>query len=863
MRKLILVFIAVLLPLGVVAGPASYFDVPDTAYASNVVIDIIEHNGGVWFATGNGVNFSYDEGLNWLLYDSKNGLISDDVSAMLSLNGRFWVATNHEEPLPGGGGYYTFSDGCSYTDDGGNTWNRIDFGSSGLDIPWVWGADRTIYDMTGMRDRQGRDWVFFTAFAGGFLVSQDGGISWRRIFAAPRDSLNFERTRAGQDTLYWSNRQFSCVADTSHGDSVFVWSGSAAGVHQRIFAVPARKLYSDRINNAALCSGCSAGSTTMFLAGDRGVTKGKITGGPFITRFESDGLPGSYTTAVYQFGGRLFAGTADSAAGASTGLAYSDDLGDSFIADTLSAVVGTGRQILDFAVMRDRLYMAAEEAGLFVSLDTGKTWQHIFVDSADTTPADRRNVVRALDVLADTLRAGGDSGLVTLYLSPTGSIDSSMFHVFPENLSSGGRVIRVRTQRYGYNPADSTYDSLAVWTCNRPQASGTSMVGRSRNGATWINLQPSAVMYDVGFIGDSAFVVGEDGIRFTRTGQNPTLTLQVTDSTTAVRFDLDTVLSMMVFGDTVIFTSKHGLAISPTRAQNFKVFRGNLDSLGADVVVNYTQINTINPDSGGFFTYGLTGNFVPALAMQYRNDGSSWLWASGRPTGSSGEITGMSVARYVVARDTLGDSIGMKLRWDAVNEQEFAWNFAFNGDTAFAATNSGLLMYNDTGVTIAWDTIPFVDSTGRVLVSPDQAVYAVRVVDNTIWVGTDNGTVAIAVNDFTNQRVYGVVDSSDETYAYPVPISIKQGQRAGFHFVVNSPTGADVTIEIYDFAMNLVKRVFENRFYPQGTYQGFYSGVPEWDGRNGRDQAVAVGVYYFKVLYSSGETRWGKLAVIP
>jgi hypothetical protein len=34
-------------------------------------------------------------------------------------------------------------------------------------------------------------------------------------------------------------------------------------------------------------------------------------------------------------------------------------------------------------------------------------------------------------------------------------------------------------------------------------------------------------------------------------------------------------------------------------------------------------------------------------------------------------------------------------------------------------------------------------------------------------------------------------------------------------------------------------------------------------GTNGKGEDAAVGVYYFKVEYSTGEVRWGKLAVMP
>ena len=87
------------------------------------------------------------------------------------------------------------------------------------------------------------------------------------------------------------------------------------------------------------------------------------------------------------------------------------------------------------------------------------------------------------------------------------------------------------------------------------------------------------------------------------------------------------------------------------------------------------------------------------------------------------------------------------------------------------------------------------------------------------------------------------------------------GGEVDFRFVVDQD--ANVTVEVYDFAMNQVARPIDNVFYPAGHYpNGGYPRVT-WDGRNGDGELVAVGVYYFRVEYSTGDVRWGKLAVIP
>lgn len=173
---------------------------------------------------------------------------------------------------------------------------------------------------------------------------------------------------------------------------------------------------------------------------------------------------------------------------------------------------------------------------------------------------------------------------------------------------------------------------------------------------------------------------------------------------------------------------------------------------------------------------------------------------------------------------------------------------------------------------MVWDTIAIVDAFDDTIVSAEAAVYSVAVIDSHLWVGTDQATVRLGLWDFRVDGTFFYVDSStawDEVYAYPVPYSNSSGAREAVNFRFALKEDAEVTLEIYDVAMNLVRRVFENRYFPAGFYQGinhevgsdFY--VPAWDGFNGKGDQVAVGVYYFKVMISGGDVRWGKLAVIP
>lgn len=896
------------------AAPAVSADVADTyeiqaepnsGLGSNVAVDVLGHDQdsvSVWLATGKGVSFSFDEGASWLKYSSENGLPSDNVSAMFSIDGRIWVATSHSEFIADE--LRSISDGVTYSDDNGLTWTQIDFSSTGQDIPFVWGGDRTVFDITGHQKagffdnrmlNADADWLFFTAFAGGFLASLDGGITWRRIYPSPADSIQYNLTDQAPSLR---NRYFACDADTSHGDSLFVWAGTAGGIIQYVYAPPGEKLYNRQINAFTFCDTCSTeNGSLLFVAGDNGVSIGTSVPGRFSSSFVTDGLPGKSITAITSIGDYLLVGTEEATSGLSTGLAVSVDDGQTFtpvmVADP--PLTGANRRIYDFLTVSDRLYMAAEWSGLLMSLDSGQSWSPILIDTTDSLSG--HNIVYSLDMVEDTMLIGTDTGLVELVMDNTGAILDTRFEDFEDTDSSSARIIEVRPQQFFADSAMTILDSTILWTVHRSAgASGTPMVGRRGwdylsidvdtvidttvippdttidtlvldSAYFWNRFQVGRNTYDVDFFGDTAFVVGDSGIFFTTRGLNPANRFSarqyVNDTIVVATLDNDIVTAMEVQGDTVLFGTLNGLAISNDRGASFRIYRPNVDTLSADFFVNYTAVNT---------ALGLTGDFVPAIGVQPVQNGLSRIWASGRPV-SVGD-NGISVGEYKTITNVDGDSVGFDIRWAPVHIGQFAWNFAFVNDSVFAATNDGLLMHDgerytggdDSGLFVQeWDVVELRDAvSGEVLVEPGTEVFGVAVIDSFLWVGTNDGTVRIALDGSGSQQLYQRIDSTtsaDEVYAFPVPFSSVRNEEVDFHFVVEE--AGYVTLEIYDFAMNLVARPLDNVYYDAGIYPDGSSQGATWDGFNGNGDRAAVGIYYFKVEFGSGESRWGKLAIIP
>ena len=888
------------MPLVAVADVATTYDVnalPTTGLGSNAVVDVSGHDldsSSVWLATGKGVSFTYDKGLTWLTYGTENGLPSGNVSAVASVSGRLWVGTAHSEYIAGE--LMTISDGVTYSDDNGMTWNQVNFGSDGLDIEYVWGGDRSVYDITGFHDEaffdhevisRDADWLFFTAFAGGLLASLDNGEHWRRIFPSPADSIQFALT---DEAPSLRNRYFACAVDSSHGDSLYLWTGSAGGVFQYVYVPPRHKLFSRQINGVAYCDTCSTDrGSRLYLAGDNGVSLGTAQPGPFETRFVRDGLPGKTVTAIISLGEYLVVGTADTTAGVSTGLAISTDGGQTYMPLVQSELEGSNRQITGFLHAFDRLYLSAEQAGLWVSEDSGQSWSGILIDSADTNSA--LNHVNAVDVLDDTLLVATDSGLIELEFTPDGTITDTRHRAFADSDTSGARIVKVKPQFF--LDTLGVLDSTVLWTVHRAATTaGVSMVGRrgwehdvvaadttidsfvtpwdttidtlSMDSAHyWSKYQIGRTTFDVNFFGDTAFVVGDSGIFFTTRGFDPSNRFSVrqfsNDTTVVATMDNDVITFMDVRSDTVVFGSINGFALSNDRGQRFVIYRPNLDTLSAEFAINHNTISSI---------LGLTGDFIPALAVQYTDSTPARIWVSGRPV----EIgyPGVSCGEYRTITNVDGDSVGYDLVWQAVLEGQFAWNLAFVNDSVFAATNDGLLLHagarDDTGYFVTeWDTVAFKDEvSGEQLIEPGTAVFGCEVVDSFLWVGTNDGTVRISLDGSGRQQLHQKVDSTtspDDVYAFPVPFSSIRGDEVDFHFIVEEP--GYVTLEVYDFAMNLVARPIDNVWYDAGIYPDGSSQGRTWDGYNGNGDRAAVGVYYFKVEVGGGDTRWGKLAIIP
>ncbi len=852
-RRIYLTVLMSLLPMAVSALVMIPAEDPyqGRGLSNNSVIDIIEHNGAVWLATSRGVSFSYFNDSVWNIYDNTNGLLGRNISALYSSGETLWVAMNHV--VEDNGESYVYSDGLAVTDDDGQIWDTIQ-------VDNLEGPLEIIYDITGSDSA-----IFCADFVGGLVGSFDGGQNWKNIYASTLDSIYTYQLL--------TNRYFSAVADTLHQDSLVLWAGTAGGLMRYIWSPDYAELKSDFIFDII------SADSFVYICGDSGITRLKfdsVAGTAYLptynTSFTTDGLPGIAVTTAFGFGDRLFAGTIDSIVYDSMdgyiryddgiGLAISEDDGESFntMYTGLDDLLGSDRYVREFAAIdSSMLFTAARQAGLYMSQDSGDTWGKVYtVDPTvdDTTIANHRNIVNSVAAEGRDLWVGTDSGVVLIRFDETGAIDSRQNFVFPEDDTSGVRSYKVAVQHY-VDTADNV-DSIAVWSLNHPMdtAVGNYMTYYTTDsGATWYtpNFAPDGMtvsgfpfdtaLYDIGFLNNLTYIAGNNvfaqSLDRVNWLTNPADDISDESQDPAVSFDGMMLNALALVGDTLYVGAEDGFAVS---GPGIGGITWNI------VLANHDPFKFDRRDR---FAYPfLTGNFVNSMGIQELDFGESLIWAGTRPSDTAGQFNGISVSTI--------DG----LSWETRLENVQCWNFDFYGPEVFVASTSGLLYSPDTGRT--WDTLTIsgtqITSVPPVpyTIDPETWVTAVRVIGDSLWVGTEGGAARIALAEIGSSGwdIMRVFDSSQVVYAFPVPFSHANDNQVFFRYPVEQDSR--VTLEVYDFAMDLVKRVIDNEYRAAGFYNTDF-----WNGLNGKGERAAVGMYYFKVSYSTGDDLWGKLLIVP
>jgi photosystem II stability/assembly factor-like uncharacterized protein len=249
---------------------------------------------------------------------------------------------------------------------------------------------------------------------------------------------------------------------------------------------------------------------------------------------------------------------------------------------------------------------------------------------------------------------------------------------------------------------------------------------------------------------------------------------------------------------------------------------------------------------------GISGNFVVAIAQQKTSE-KEIIWASTIEAEDVDEYRGISKTE------------DGGYTWTVMLEGEFAHNFAIDGKEVYVVTDNGLYKSVDYGET--WALFPQIidKKQDRKIYTTEMYSVAVDTIGRELWVGTADGLAMSEDFGFswTIFRAYETPgkNKNPDTYAYPNPFSPMRHNRFGadghvrFKYTIESSTS--ITIRVYDFGMNLVQTVVENKHRLE---PGNYDEI--WNGRNELGDLVANGVYFYQIRFTNQETVWGKVIVI-
>ncbi len=807
-------------------------DAPETGLKGNSFVDIEYIDGIIWVATGNGLSYSDDFGQTWYTHNTQTGLSSNEPSAIFGRPGELWVSASH--PQYYGDISYPFGDGIDFSSDTGNTWDT-------LRPPETVGYAHLVYDIAGTGTS-----TYAACFHGGMIVTHDGGDNWSHMYYSPADSSDYLADDWADLT---TGRYYSCAVDEMHGDSTFVYGGCARGINKFMYIPRRVKMGGNNITSMA-----GAGEY-YYMAHENGISQADTALSKFYTSSNLNGLPiNGWGRRMIHFGGQIWVSMFDKTDTTGRGIYVLDNPTEQWTAFDSSSTgpsgvwsklatdlfEGDGGGAYDFKALNDSvLYVAAGDSGLYYTLDTGQTWQKFFVDSTDQNIASLTNQVLSIDVTSDSLFVGTMGGLVKAsYLAPF-SIDGHTLVEFGQDDSTGSVVSTVRNY-------EGTTDFTWVALQPHPDSSGTSnytaveMIEGSAEMYWAFNSQaPSVKVKDILILSDTVTVfatsIGLIGSTIYYGPPTGNFAYVPKDDSTGLSIENASFQSLALIGDRLFAGSSGGFGYHRTNT-DWEIVRANTNPRSHDLALSLTRAST-----------GLPGDWVIAVELQETSE-DTVLWAACRRVPDT-----LDQYNSVAYSTDFGQSWNMVL----VNEQ--VWNFDFDANgRVYAAATSGL--YYTDGSPDVWVKADIIDAAKQDTIWAETEVYSVAVVDTIVWVGTSFGMAyrpVVDIDDWRIIRVFKGTDSEDDLYAAPVPFSpLAPNGRLTLHYHVEET--ADITVEIYDFSMNLVARVADGK-----SRSGDADYFETWDGFNEDGDIVATGMYFFKVIYSTGQERWGRLAIIP
>jgi hypothetical protein len=806
--------------------------------AGNSMGDIVYDGKYIWVGTGDGLSYSPDSGKTWFTYNSTNGLNADDISALAVFDSTLWVACAYTkmiqgEPIPYGRGF-------NKTTNRGGDWEsyipeQVDF------------AGKIAYDIA-FDDSS----VWAACWYGGLIHSwiDHDTLKWENVFVDDDAKADYE----DESYEYLNNRFFSVVVDTfcpndkklknSITDIVFdgrfLWVATQNGLH----AIDTDKdtltyLTFDTSNELNANGVYSLAGYTSFSDAD---TTSFLCVGVYIGEKEYE-LP---------FFPHL------------TGAGFNNttDYGASWDTSRPEQATDLEKFAYGIAIADTVVWSACGKGGLIRSFDRGKTWDTVFVDTSAQRRYEEGNLLSKdifISVAVDTFSpdttiiwAGTRNGLYKFIYTTSDSADTVIYFLEDIELYPNS-ALSLGIQKYD--------QKKIIWASVCYEGTGTpscSAFKSTDGGETWTSESYLADVWvrDFAFQESTVWAATDHGLKRMKNGDRETFDIL---DTLKQRIIPSNFTSVCLVDSTIWAGTGDGLVKSTDDGEHWQVIKFAQPFKKAiwagtaagiyKFIYNYRDVfdTVLHYNS---YSNGLTGDFVVSTAMQRYKDKKT-IWAGTQPAYSGGYGAGKSTDD--------GDSWSVTLGGDRV------WNFAFDDSVVWAATSSGLKRSYDGGG--SWDVFNYMKDKDEITKNGifSSEFTSVAVIDGEVWAGNADGLVKapkdVKVGEDTVWNVFRTSvpiggKGSEEAYAYPSPFSpvLSTGGVVRIHYKPRKD--GPVTIKIYDFAMNLVITLRDEKS-AAGIDQD-----REWDGKNDKGDIVANGVYFFKVEAPGGQTEWGKLVIL-
>ena len=243
---------------------------------------------------------------------------------------------------------------------------------------------------------------------------------------------------------------------------------------------------------------------------------------------------------------------------------------------------------------------------------------------------------------------------------------------------------------------------------------------------------------------------------------------------------------------------------------------------------------------GAGYTPNFLGNQIWELYIHYFND-KKYIVASCTSSGNPGESNG------AIYSDNNGET------WHSIDGLQDIAPLAITGKDSLLwfGTDGALYSFNLNNKNLE----KFTTQNGL----PDDYIASLCAIDFYLWIGTYNGLTYTVNNgksfDYFKKSYPVTYSDLVKTYSFPNPISTRDNQQAQIVFALKNSNY--VTLKIYDMSMNLIRTLFENKFFDSSD-----KIIVKWDGRDDNGDYVPNGTYLYIIDVKNKEKISNKITIL-